>query len=166
MPPVGTYFCEFTYRLLRQISKQFIDHQPHTLTGINLDVLTGTCTALLGPSGSGKSTILRIIAGFEDPSGGRVLLNGRDLTEVLPEKRNVGLVFQRPLLFPHLSVIDNVAFADRAAGQSRQRARERAMPYLEMVQLGELSGRGIGSLSGGRPCALARIRFMWRCVAP
>ncbi|WP_430869198.1 ABC transporter ATP-binding protein [Demequina aurantiaca] len=145
---------------LRQISKQFVGSQPHALTGVNLDVLTGTSTALLGPSGSGKSTILRIIAGLEDPSGGRVLLNGRDLTDVLPEKRNVGLVFQRPLLFPHLSVIDNVAFADRAAGVSRQRARERAMPYLEMVQLADLGGRGVGSLSGGQEQRVAIARAL------
>jgi len=145
---------------LRQISKQFVGHQPKTLTGVNLDVLTGTCTALLGPSGSGKSTILRIIAGLEDPSGGRVLLNGHDLTDVLPERRNVGLVFQRPLLFPHLSVIDNVAFADRAAGVSRQQARDRAMPYLEMVQLSGLGGRGIGSLSGGQDQRVAIARAL------
>ncbi|MGV8896320.1 MAG: ABC transporter ATP-binding protein [Rhodoglobus sp.] len=145
---------------LRQITKQFIDHRPPALSGVNLDVLPGTCTALLGPSGSGKSTILRIIAGLEDPSGGRILLNGSDITDVLPEKRNVGLVFQRPLLFPHLSVIDNVAFADRASGQTRRQARERAQPYLDMVQLGELGDRGVGSLSGGQEQRVAIARAL------
>jgi len=145
---------------LRQVTKQFVDRQPAALLGVNLDVLPGTCTALLGPSGSGKSTILRIIAGLENPSGGQVLLNGRDITRVRPEKRNVGLVFQRPLLFPHLSVIDNVAFADRATGLPRRSARERALPYLEMVQLADVGRRRVGSLSGGQEQRVALARAL------
>lgn len=145
---------------LRQVTKHFVDRQPAALLGVNLDVLPGTCTALLGPSGSGKSTILRIIAGLENPSGGQVLLNGRDITQVLPEKRNVGLVFQRPLLFPHLSIIDNVAFADRAAGRPWRIARERAFPYLEMVQLADLGRRRVGSLSGGQEQRVALARAL------
>lgn len=145
---------------LRELTKQFIGRQPAALVGVNLDILPGTCTALLGPSGSGKSTILRIIAGLENPSGGQVLLEGRDITQVLPEKRNVGLVFQRPLLFPHLSIIDNVAFADRAAGRPWRSARERALPYLEMVQLADLGGRRVGSLSGGQEQRVALARAL------
>lgn len=145
---------------LRQVTKHFVDRQPAALLGVNLDVLPGTCTALLGPSGSGKSTILRIIAGLENPSGGHILLNGRDITQVLPEKRNVGLVFQRPLLFPHLSIIDNVAFADRAAGRPWRIARERALPYLEMVQLADLGRRRVGSLSGGQEQRVALARAL------
>jgi len=145
---------------LRQVTKHFLDRQPAALVGVNLDVLPGTCTALLGPSGSGKSTILRIIAGLENPSGGQVLLSGRDITHVLPEKRNVGLVFQRPLLFPHLSVIDNVAFADRVAGRPWRIARERALPYLEMVQLADLGRHRVGSLSGGQEQRVALARAL------
>ena len=145
---------------LREVTKHFTDRQPAALLGVNLDVLPGTCTALLGPSGSGKSTILRIIAGLENPSGGQVLLNGRDITSVLPEKRNVGLVFQRPLLFPHLSVVDNVAFADRAAGRSWRAARERALPYLDMVQLADLGPQRVGSLSGGQEQRVALARAL------
>ena len=145
---------------LRQVTKHFVDRQPAALLGVNLDVLPGTCTALLGPSGSGKSTILRIIAGLENPSGGQVLLNGRDITRVLPEKRNVGLVFQRPLLFPHLSVIDNVAFAGRAAGRPWRIARQRAQPYLEMVQLADMGRRPVGSLSGGQEQRVALARAL------
>jgi len=145
---------------LREVTKHFVDRQPAALLGVNLDVLPGTCTALLGPSGSGKSTILRIIAGLESPSGGQVLLNGRDITSVLPEKRNVGLVFQRPLLFPHLSVVDNVAFADRAAGRSWRVARERALPYLDMVQLADLGRQRVGSLSGGQEQRVALARAL------
>ena len=145
---------------LQQLSKQFVAHQPATLRGVNLDILPGTCTALLGPSGSGKSTVLRIIAGLEDPSGGRVLVNGRDVTDALPERRGIGLVFQRPLLFPHLSVIDNIAFADRASGMSRRVARDRAQPYLDMVQLGEHGGRPVRSLSGGQEQRIAIARAL------
>ncbi|MCY7411981.1 MAG: ABC transporter ATP-binding protein [Salinibacterium sp.] len=145
---------------LREVSKQFVDRPSAALLGVNLDVLPGTCTALLGPSGSGKSTILRIIAGLESPSDGQVLLNGRDITNVLPEKRNVGLVFQRPLLFPHLSVVDNVAFADRVAGRSWRTARERALPYLEMVQLADMGRLRVGSLSGGQEQRVALARAL------
>ncbi len=145
---------------LREVTKHFVDRQPPALLGVNLDVLPGTCTALLGPSGSGKSTILRIIAGLENPSGGQVLLNGRDITTVLPEKRKVGLVFQRPLLFPHLSVVDNVAFADRAAGRSWRIARERALPYLDMVQLADMGRHRVGSLSGGQEQRVALARAL------
>lgn len=145
---------------LRQVTKHFVDNQSAALLGVNLDVLPGTCTALLGPSGSGKSTILRIIAGLENPSGGQVLLNGRDITRLLPEKRKVGLVFQRPLLFPHFSVIDNVAFADRASGQPWRISRERALPYLEMVQLADMGRRRVGSLSGGQEQRVALARAL------
>ncbi len=145
---------------LRHVTKQFVADQPAALTGVNLDVLPGTCTALLGPSGSGKSTILRIIAGLENPSGGKVLVNGRDITGVLPEKRNIGLLFQRPLLFPHLTVIDNIAFAGRASGQPWRTARELAHPYLDMVHLEDLGDRRVGSLSGGQEQRVALARAL------
>ncbi|MGE3192572.1 MAG: ABC transporter ATP-binding protein [Microbacteriaceae bacterium] len=145
---------------LRHVSKDFVDDQPPALVGVNLDVFPGTCTALLGPSGSGKSTILRIIAGLEDPSGGQVLVNGRDVTRVPSESRNIGLVFQRPLLFPHFSVIDNVAFAARASGMSWRSARELARPYLDMVHLADLGPRRVGSLSGGQEQRVALARAL------
>ena len=127
---------------------------------MNLDVLSGSSTAILGPSGSGKSTILRIIAGLEDANGGQVRLGGRDVTNLLPEDRGIGMVFQRPLLFPHLSVIDNVAFADRAAGVGRADARMRAKEYLEMVQMSAYASRSPNSLSGGQEQRVAIARAL------
>ncbi|MBG6240176.1 putative spermidine/putrescine transport system ATP-binding protein [Mycetocola sp. CAN_C7] len=145
---------------LSSISKTFAADAVPALNGVNLDVLPGTCTAILGPSGSGKSTILRIIAGLEDPSGGGVFVNGVDMTSVLPENRRIGMVFQRPLLFPHLSVIDNVAFADRAAGLSKAEARRNALRFLDMVQLEEFASRPIRSLSGGQEQRVAVARVL------
>lgn len=145
---------------LNSVSKSFIAMPTAALHGINLDVLRGTCTAILGPSGSGKSTILRIIAGLEDPSGGRVLINGVDVTTTLPERRGIGMVFQRPLLFPHLSVLDNIAFAARAAGMTKTLARQDALRYLDMVQLADFGHRPIRSLSGGQEQRVALARAL------
>lgn len=144
---------------LESISKNFSANSLPALAGVSLDVLPGTCTAILGPSGSGKSTLLRVIAGLEDPSGGRVLVNGHDVTEVLPERRGIGMVFQRPLLFPYLNVIDNIAFAARAAGKNRREARIAALPYLDMVALAGFATRSVRSLSGGQEqrVAIARV---------
>lgn len=144
---------------LESITKNFSASSIPALAGVTLDILPATCTAILGPSGSGKSTILRVIAGLENPSGGRVLVNGTDVTEVLPEHRGIGMVFQRPLLFPYLNVIDNIAFAARAAGRNRREARVHALPYLDMVALGGFGSRSVVSLSGGQEqrVALARV---------
>lgn len=145
---------------LEAVSKRFTPQPVPALRRINLDILTGTRTALLGPSGSGKSTILRMIAGLEDPSDGQIFINGRDVTGVLPERRGVGMVFQRPLLFPHLSVLDNVAFPARAAGSSRRAARQAARLYLDLVQLPGFGDRAVHSLSGGQQQRVAIARTL------
>ena len=145
---------------LQSVSKRFTPQPVPALHRINLDILPGTRTALLGPSGSGKSTILRIIAGLEDPSDGQILIDGRDVTGVLPERRGIGMVFQRPLLFPHLSVLDNIAFPARAAGASRRAARRAAQPYLDLVQLQGFGDRAVQSLSGGQQQRVAIARTL------
>ena len=145
---------------LTALTKSYSANEPLALQGVNLDVLSGSSTAILGPSGSGKSTILRIIAGLEDANGGQVRLGGRDVTNLLPEDRGIGMVFQRPLLFPHLSVLDNVAFADRAAGVSRADARMRAKEYLAMVQMSAFASRSPNSLSGGQEQRVAIARAL------
>ena len=121
---------------LRNLTRQHPGQQAPALDGLDLEVDAGGCLAVLGPSGSGKSTALRLIAGLDTPTGGTVLLDGADMTDVPAEKRGIAMVFQRPLLFPHLSVIDNVAFAARAAGLSRSAARAASRRYLDLVQLG------------------------------
>ncbi|MFI8594033.1 ABC transporter ATP-binding protein [Microbacterium sp. NPDC078428] len=144
---------------LQSVTKEYASHPVPALTGINLDILTGTRTAILGPSGSGKSTLL-IIAGLENPSDGQILLNGRDVTGIVPERRGIGMVFQRPLLFPHLNVLDNVAFPMRAQGSSRRVARDRARPYLALVQLADFASRPVSTLSGGQQQRIAIARTL------
>ena len=134
---------------LRNLTRQHPGQQAPALDGLDLEVDAGSCLAVLGPSGSGKSTALRLIAGLDTPTGGTVLLDGADMTDVPAEKRGIAMVFQRPLLFPHLSVIDNVAFAGRAAGLSRSASRAASRRYLDLVQLGGYADRAVADISGG-----------------
>ncbi|MFP7761563.1 ABC transporter ATP-binding protein [Marisediminicola sp. LYQ134] len=142
------------------VSKSFSDAHAPALDGVTLTVAASSCTAILGPSGSGKSTILRVMAGLDHVSDGQVLVDGKDVAGLAPERRGMGMVFQRPLLFPHLSVLDNVAFADRVAGVPRATARSNAERYLEMVQLGGYGKRPITALSGGQEQRVAIARAL------
>lgn len=142
------------------LSKTYAASPIPALDDLSLEVRSGTCTAVLGPSGSGKSTLLRIIAGLEAPERGSVSIGGRDVAAVAAERRGVGMVFQRPLLFPHLSVLDNVAFSDRVAGMPRARARARAAEYLETVRLGGYGSRRVEELSGGQEQRVAIARAL------
>jgi len=99
---------------LRDVAKRFGDVS--ALEDVTLDIDDGEFVTLLGPSGCGKTTLLRIVAGFERPSAGQVLLGGHDVTKVPPHRRPVNMVFQRPTLFPHLDVAANVAFGPRING--------------------------------------------------
>ncbi len=130
------------------------------LEDLDLAVPTGGCVALLGPSGSGKSTVLRLVAGLEAPVGGRILIAGRDVARVPPQRRRAALVFQQPRLFPHLDVLDNVAFAPTVAGARRRHARESAGRYLELVGMRHVSGRRPGTLSGGQQQRVALARAL------
>ncbi|MDN5755048.1 MAG: ABC transporter ATP-binding protein [Arthrobacter sp.] len=130
------------------------------LAGISLEVRAGSCTAVLGPSGSGKSTLLRSVAGLEVPDAGRVVLGGTDLAPIRPEQRGISLVSQRPLLFPHLNVLDNVAFAARVRGVPRREARRDAADFLDVVQLGDLGNRRATELSGGQQQRVALARAL------
>jgi putative spermidine/putrescine transport system ATP-binding protein len=130
------------------------------LEDLTLAVPAGSCVAVLGPSGSGKSTVLRLTAGLDAPTSGSVHLDGRDLAGVVPERRGMAMVFQRPLLFPHLSVRDNVGFADRVRGVPRRRARARAEHYLDLVQLAGYGGRPARALSGGQEQRVALARAL------
>jgi len=118
--------------------------------GIDLDIPPGEFFSLLGPSGCGKTTTLRMIAGFERPSGGRVLLDGRDVSDTPPNKRNVNTVFQSYALFSHLTVAENVAFGLRFAKSSRDETRTRVAQALTLVQMEEFRDRRPHQLSGGQ----------------
>ncbi len=145
---------------LRGLTRHHRDQHVPALNRLDLEVNAGRCLALLGPSGSGKSTTLRLIAGLDAPTRGTVLLDGDDVTGAPAEQRGIGMVFQRPLLFPHLSVIDNVAFAARAAGMSRRDSRAASQRYLELVQLGDYADRSVAEISGGQAQRVALARSL------
>ena len=124
----------------------------------SLDVASGELLALIGASGSGKTTTLRMVAGYERPDAGRILLEGRDITALPPERRSFGMVFQHYALFPHLSVGDNVAFGLEARGVNRRERRARTERALENVGLGDAADRQVQSLSGGEQQRVAVAR--------
>ena len=120
----------------------------------------GRISALLGPSGSGKSTTLWMIAGLTDPDAGAVFLDGRDVTNVPAEKRDIGMVFQSYALFPHLTVLENVAFGLRTRGVGRAERLARAREVLETVRMGDLGSRPVDGLSGGEQQRVALARAL------
>jgi ABC-type Fe3+/spermidine/putrescine transport system ATPase subunit len=130
------------------------------LNDISLGIEDGELVTLLGPSGCGKTTLLRIIAGFVRPTSGRVIVGGRDVTRVPPHKRPVNLVFQRPTLFPHLSVFENVAFGLRIAGIGKAEVRNRVDEALRLVRLDNFGPRRSYELSGGQMQRIALARAL------
>ncbi|MDB5046307.1 MAG: spermidine/putrescine transporter ATPase, partial [Deinococcus sp.] len=123
--------------------------ETRVLDDIDLDIRKGEFFSLLGPSGCGKTTLLRILAGFEQPDAGAVLIGGRDMTGVPPNLRPVNTVFQSYALFPHLSVYDNVAFGLRQKGVSGAALRDRVGRAMETVRIGDFGTRKPDNLSGG-----------------
>jgi len=134
------------------------------LDGLDLDIAGGEFVALLGPSGCGKTTALRAIAGFDRPDGGRVLVDGRDVTDVPANKRDMGMVFQAYSLFPNLTVAENVAFGLRVRGRDKGERRGRATELLELVGLADRAQRYPHQLSGGQQQRVALARAL--AVAP
>ena len=130
------------------------------LRNVSLGVPSGSLLALLGPSGSGKTTLLMSIAGFEQPDRGRILLDGVDLTRLPPHRRNIGMVFQRYALFPHLSVGENVAYPLRRRGVGRARRDEMVRASLDMVELAHCEDRLPSQLSGGQQQRVALARAL------
>jgi putative spermidine/putrescine transport system ATP-binding protein len=126
--------------------------------GVDLLVRAGEFFTLLGPSGSGKTTTLRLIAGFERPDNGRILLGGLDVTRVPPYARDVNTVFQDYALFPHMSVAANVEYGLRVKKVPREERKRRVAEALEMVRLGTLGSRRPGQLSGGQRQRVALAR--------
>jgi putative spermidine/putrescine transport system ATP-binding protein len=128
--------------------------------GVNLDIVDGEFFSMLGPSGSGKTTTLRMIAGFEEPSEGRILLHGRDVSGVPPFDRDVNTVFQDYALFPHMTVGDNVAYGLMVRGVPAQERRRRVADALHMVRLTGYDARRPGQLSGGQRQRVALARAL------
>jgi putative spermidine/putrescine transport system ATP-binding protein len=130
------------------------------LDGLSLDIASGELVALLGPSGCGKTTALRVLAGFERQDRGSVVVDGRDVTGVAPQKRDMGMVFQSYSLFPNLSAIDNVAFGLRMRGMGSRARRQRAGELLDMVGLTGRGGQYPHQLSGGQQQRVALARAL------
>ena len=143
----------------RAISKRYEDGTC-AVRGMSFTAPGGCLTTVLGPSGSGKSTLLRIAAGLETPSEGQVLIDGKDVTALRAAERNISMLFQNTALFPHLNVIDNVAFGLRHAGVDRQRAKERARAMLDLLGMAGFEQRSTSELSGGQQQRVALARAL------
>ena len=157
------------YLLLDRLAKTFGvagtgggDRGRPVLDGLTLAVDRGEVVALLGPSGSGKTTALRLIAGFETPDagGGRVLVEGQDVTGLPPARRHFGMVFQHYALFPHLTVGENVAFGLEARRLDRGQVRARVAAALALVDLPGFERRRVGEISGGQQQRVALARAL------
>jgi putative spermidine/putrescine transport system ATP-binding protein len=132
----------------------------HALDGLDLTIAPGEMLVLLGPSGCGKTTALRALAGLDDVDAGQVLLDGRDITGVPANRRGMGMVFQSYSLFPHLSVMDNVAFGLRLRGAGRTARHREASEALELVGLAHAGDRFPHELSGGQQQRVALARAL------
>ena len=126
---------------LAGLTKRFGHGHPAAVDNIDLHVTSGEFFSLLGPSGCGKTTTLRLIAGFEQPTAGRILLDGHDVSAVPPHRRNVNTVFQSYALFPFLSVFDNVAFGLRHAGVTKAEMRTRVGASPDLVSMSGFASR-------------------------
>src|SRR6202050_3982833 len=129
---------------------------------LSLEIRAGEFFALLGPSGCGKTTLLRMLAGFETPDEGRILLDGNDIAQVLPHQRPVNMMFQNYALFPHLTVRDNIAFGLKRAGLPRPEIDARVAEMVALVRLEGLEKRRPDQLSGGQKQRVALARSLAR----
>ena len=143
---------------LKNLTKNFDDQQ--VLRGINLDIYENEFLTLLGPSGCGKTTTLRIIAGFEEPSGGEVLFNGIEISKLPPYKREVNTVFQKYALFPHLNVAENIGFGLNLKKVDKDVIAQKVTRMLKMVGLEGFEKRDVTLLSGGQQQRVAIARAL------
>jgi iron(III) transport system ATP-binding protein len=150
--------------ILDHVSKRFQDRSGSgtvlAVNDVSLDIKTGEFITLLGPSGCGKTTTLRMIAGFEMPSEGRIVLDGQDITFQAPNKRDMALVFQNYALFPHMSVFDNVAYGLQTRRLSKTAIREKVHEALRMMSLVGMEERRPNQLSGGQQQRVALARSL------
>jgi putative spermidine/putrescine transport system ATP-binding protein len=143
---------------LRQLHRRF--GEVVALAGIDLEIPSGEFVSFLGPSGCGKTTALRLVAGFDRPTSGQVVIDGKDITGVPPNKRDIGMVFQAYSLFPNMTAVRNVEFGLRVRKQGRSARRGRALELLELVGLGQAAGRYPHQLSGGMQQRVALARAL------
>lgn len=136
------------------------DAERLVVRNLNLDIRRGEFLTMLGPSGSGKTTTLMMLAGFEPATHGEILLNGRQINRVPPDKRGIGMVFQNYALFPHLTVAENIAYPLACQHVPREERRERVAEMLDLVQLGDFGRRLPRELSGGQQQRVAVARAL------
>ncbi|MFN4102019.1 MAG: ABC transporter ATP-binding protein [Pararhodobacter sp.] len=146
------------YISIRSITKRFGDFT--AVKDVSLDIYRGELFCLLGGSGCGKSTLLRMLAGFETPTAGAILIDGQDMAGVSPDKRPTNMMFQSYALFPHMSVEKNVAYGILREGKSRAEAADRANDMLRMVKLDKFARRKPHQLSGGQRQRVALARAL------
>ena len=144
---------------LRHISRTF-DDGFRVVEDFNLTIQRGEFVTFLGPSGCGKTTTLRMIAGFEEPTEGELLLNGKDIRKLPPNKRPINTVFQRYALFPHLNIFDNIAFGLKLKKLPKQEIVKKVKKALEMVDLEGFENRKVQTLSGGQQQRIAIARAL------
>lgn len=136
------------------------EHAVHALNDVSVQIQKGEFFTLLGPSGCGKTTLLRLIAGFETPTAGQILLNGKDITELPPNDRPVNTVFQSYALFPHMSVAQNIGFGLQMLGRSKSDVDAAVEKMLALVQMESFAGRKPQQLSGGQQQRVALARAL------
>ncbi len=136
------------------------DGQSLVVRDLNLEIQKGEFLSLLGPSGSGKTTTLMMLAGFESPTSGDILLDGKAITRTPPHKRNFGMVFQNYALFPHMTVADNIAYPLRVRKLASAEREAKVKRALDMVQMGPMGGRYPSQLSGGQQQRVALARAL------
>ena len=143
---------------IENVSKDFDGFM--AVRNVNLDIYQGELFSILGGSGCGKTTLLRMLAGFERPTSGRILIDGVDMTEVPPYERPVNMMFQSYAIFPHLSVENNVAYGLKKEGMPKSEIRTRVADMLELVQMTEFARRKPSQLSGGQRQRIALARAL------
>src|SRR5690606_7236735 len=147
---------------LAEVTKSYTarDGEVTAVRGVDLEIAQGEFFSLLGPSGCGKTTTLRMVAGFEEPTTGRVYLQGEDVTSTPPNRRDVNMVFQSYALFPHMSIFENVAFGLRREGVPKDELTRRVGEMLEIVDLAGRENRRPRQLSGGQQQRVALARAL------
>lgn len=145
---------------LKDITRSFSDNGFVAVKDFNLEVKRGEFVTFLGPSGCGKTTTLRMIAGFDMPTQGQILLNGKDIAHLPPNKRPINTVFQRYALFPHMNIFDNIAFGLKLKKMSKAEITRKVKHVLEMVDLEGFEDRKVTTLSGGQQQRIAIARAL------